>query len=166
MRRAVTALCLAVFAVTFVACGARLTPPSGPGAGGNQPTVEVTAAQLAQDFTDDYEAANTRYVDKTLVISGTVGRLTKPGRYDQDPGPNDDVDMVLFFVPVTSKKTGQQVRYELRCQFRPSLPAQQRRALGLEQGRRVTLRGRYEVGYRDQPLVGLGNCTIVSVGGE
>lgn len=172
MRRAVTALCLAMLAVTFVACGARVSPPPGPGGGeptpgpgGGEPTVEVTAAQLAQDFTEDYESANARYAAKALVISGTVGRLTKPGRYDQDPGPDDDVDMVLFLVPVTDRKAGGQVQYELRCQFRPSLPAEQRRSLGLEKGKPVTLRARYEVGYRNDPLAGFGNCSVVRVGG-
>ena len=163
MRRAVTALCLAVFAVTFVACG---PPPPAPGrTGPEQPTLEVTAAQLARDFTDDYQTANSRYAGKTLVISGTVGRLTKPRRYDHDPGPDDDVDMVLFFVPVTDRKTGEQTRYELRCQFRPNLSAEQRRSLALEKGKQVTLRARYEVGYRDKPLAGFGNCSVVSVGG-
>ena len=73
--------------------------------------------------------------------------------------------MVLFFVPVTNSKTGEQAQYELRCQFRPSLPAGQRKQLGLEKGRRVTLRASYEVGYRDRPLAGFGNCSVVSVGG-
>jgi hypothetical protein len=163
MPRALTALCLAVLAVAFVACGVRVGQPPATGAG--QPTVEVTAAQLAQDFTDDFETANARYVSATLVISGTVGRLTKPRRYDLEPGPDDDVEMVLFLVPVTNKTTGGQAQYEVRCQFRPSLPAEQRRSLGLEKGKRATLRGRYEVGYRDKPLAAIGNCTVVSVGG-
>jgi hypothetical protein len=164
MRRAVTALCLAVLAVTFGACGGGGAPPA-PGTGGGEPTVEVTAAQLAQDLTDAPEVAWSRYGEKALVISGTVGRLTKPRRYDQDPGPDDDVDMVLFFVPVTDRKAGGQAQYELRCQFRPSLPAEQRRSLGLEKGKQVTLRARYEVRYQDKPLAGFGNCSVVSVGG-
>ena len=162
MRRVLIASCLALLAVTFVACSGRVPPP-GPGAA--QQTIDVTAEQLAQDFTDDQQAANLRYASKPLTISGTVGRLTKPRRYDQDPGPDDDVDMVLFFVPVTNKKTGEQVQYELRCQFRPSLSAEERKKLGLEKGKRVTLRGNYEVGYRDQPLAGFGNCSVVSVDG-
>jgi hypothetical protein len=161
MRRVLAALCLAVLAATFVACGGRINPPPGPA----QPEVEVTAEQLAQDFTDDFEAANSRYGSKTLVISGTVGRLTKPRRYDLEPGPDDDVEMALIFVPVTDKKTGGQRQYELRCSFRPALSAEGRKELGLEKGKRVTLRGRYEVGYRDKPLVGIGNCSVVSVGG-
>jgi hypothetical protein len=161
MCRVLTALCLAGLALTFVACGVR--PPPAPG--DSQPTVEVTAAQLAQEFTDDQPAASQRYVQKTLVITGTVGRLTKPGRYDLDPGPDDDVDMILFFVTVTNSKTGEQVQSELRCQFRPNLPAARRRSLGLEKGKQVTLRGRYEVAHLDRPVVGFGNCTLERVGG-
>jgi hypothetical protein len=159
MRRLLTAVFLAVLGLTFVACGARVGPPPGPAA--NQPTLEVTAAQLAQDFTDDQKAASSRYMTKTLLISGTVARLTKPSRYDLDPGPDDDVDMVLFFVPVRDKKT----QYEVRCQFQPSLPAEQRKSLGLEKGKQVVLSAQCQTLSLDQPVVGFGNTKVVRVGG-
>jgi hypothetical protein len=162
MRRVLPALFLAVLGLTFVACGARPGPPPAPA---GQPTLEVTAAQLAQDFTDDQKAANSRYAAKTLVMSGTVARLTKPGRYDLDPGPDDDVDMILFFVPVTDKKTGAQSQYEVRCQFQPSLPAEQRKSLGLEKGKQVVLSAQCQTVSLNQPVAGFGNCKVVRVGG-
>jgi hypothetical protein len=162
MRRVLTALFLAVLGLTFVACGARVGPPPGPPPGG-QPALEVTAARLAQDFADDQKAANSRYMAKTFLISGTVARLTRPSRYDLDPGPDDDVDMILFFVPVTNKKTGEQVRYEVRCQFQPSLPAGQRKSLGLEKGKQVVLNAQCQSLSLDQPVVGFGNCKVVRV---
>ncbi len=158
MGRVLTAVFLAVLGLTFVACGGRVGPPPGPA---GQPTLEVTAAQLAQDFTDDHKAAGSRYMAKTFLISGTVTRLTKPGRYDLDPGPEDDVDMILFFVPVTDKKT----QYEIRCQFQPSLPAAQRKSLGLEKGKQVTLSAQCQTLSLDQPVAGFGNTKVVRVGG-
>jgi hypothetical protein len=164
MRRVVAVFCLAVLAVMFVACAGG-SPPPAPGSGGGKPIIKVTAVQLAQDLTDSKGDLSTRYGSNPLEITGTVSRLTKPGRYDLDPGPDDDVEMILFIVQVTDKVTGGQTPYELRCVFRPSLTAEQRKSLGLEKGKQVTLRGWYEVGYRDQPLAGIGNCTIVNVSG-
>jgi hypothetical protein len=158
MRRVLSAVFLAVLGLTFVACGARVGPAPGPAPGG-QPTLEVTAAQLAQDFTDDQKAASARYMAKTFLMSGTVARLTRPGRYDLDPGPDDDVDMILFFVPVRDKKT----QYEVRCQFQPSLPAEQRKALGLEKGKQVVLSAQCQSVSLDQPVAGFGNCKVVRV---
>src|SRR5262245_33811110 len=108
MRRVLTSFCLTLLVLIFLACG---TPPPAPGPG-TQATIEVTAEKLAQDFTDDQPAASQRYAGKTLLITGTIGRLTKRGRYDQDPGPNDELDMILFFVPVTNTKTGEKTQYE------------------------------------------------------
>jgi hypothetical protein len=164
MRHVLTASFLAVLGLTFVACGARVGPPAGPAPAG-QATLEVTAAQLAQDFTNDQKAASARYMAKTVLISGTVARLTKPGRYDLDPGPDDDVDTVLFFVPVTDRKAGGQTQYEVRCQFQPSLPAEQRKSLGLEKGKQVVLSAQCQTVSLDHPVAGLGNCKVVRVGG-
>jgi hypothetical protein len=64
MGRVLTVLCLVVLALTFLACGTRVGPPPAPGPGGAGPTLEVTAAHLAQDFTDDYDA-NSRYANRS-----------------------------------------------------------------------------------------------------
>ena len=161
MRRAVTAVCVALLAVTFLACGVRVTPkpPGGPGA--NNQAIHVTATKLAQDFAASGRAAGGHYGGKELIVTGTVGRLEKPLAFKKEAGPDDPVQDVLFLVPVTWQ--GQQREFELNVRLSVAMPPEQRKALGLEKGKPATMRAYNVASDPNNPTAAFNRGEVLSV---
>ena len=55
--------------------------------------------------------------------------------------------------------------FTLRCLPNPPLPADQRKALGLQTGKPVTLRGQLLAAHVNNPQASMQKCTIVSAAG-
>jgi hypothetical protein len=161
MRRALTATCLALLAVTFLACGVRINPnpPGGPGM--NNQTIHVTATKLGQDFAASGRAAGGHYAGKPLVITGSVGRLDGPAGIKQEAGPNDPVQDVVFLVPVTWQ--GQQREYELNVRLKVTLAPEERKAMGLEKGKPVTLQAWNVASDPNNPTAAFNQGVVLSV---
>src|SRR5262249_43927028 len=151
----------------YTAGAGRLTPPPPPG--GPNPglvgaPINVTADQLAQEHFDNPGGPGRRYGLQTLQVSGTVGRLEKPQAWEKEPGPDDLTDAVVFLIPVTNKQTGVKKQFTLRCLLKPQLPADQRKALGLQTGKPVTLRGQLLAADMNNPQASMQKCTVISAG--
>lgn len=164
MRHALTALGLTILAAIFVACGARVNRTIPPAAQNQGAAVKITAEQLAQEFSDG--TAGATYGLQMLELTGTATRLEKPKAWEVEPGPDDFTDAVVFIVPVTHKETGKKVDYVIRCGLQPQVSPADRKAVGLEKGKKVVLRGKILAADLNNPQASLQGCTIVSAGGQ
>jgi hypothetical protein len=124
----------------------------------------VTADQLAQEFFDNAQGTGAKYGLQMVQVSGTVGRLEKPKAWETEPGPDDPTDAVVFLIPVTNKQ-GVKKTFTLRCLLKPPLPAAERKKLGLQTGKPVTLRGQMLAADLNNPQASMQNCTVVSAAG-
>jgi hypothetical protein len=119
--------------------------------------VAIAATRLVQDFHDGFSG---KYNFKTLEVTGVVARLERPHAFEQEPGPDDLTESVVFLVPVTDRK-GEKKEYVLRCLMRPQITPAQRQAAGLARGKEVTLRGQILAIDLNHPQASLQNCTLV-----
>jgi hypothetical protein len=103
---------------------------------GSHPDFVVTASELSKEFESDENAATSRYLNKVLEVSGTVGTIKT--------GDGNITSVTL--------ETGNPMSAVI-CTFSPS-----NKPADFEQGKEITVRGECSGFLMD---VLLNNCTII-----
>jgi len=102
----------------------------------------ITVEELYLAFSTDEAAANARFMDKTLTVTGVVDRITV-----------NDMHGIYYFILASAEKKEQ---WNVRCTFDRKYGAQLSR---LTTGQTVTVQGKYD-GYKLNIL--MKDCVLVS----
>jgi hypothetical protein len=139
MRPRTAAVTLLLLAALMPAC-ARKAPPPPPPATPLTPDVKVTAEQLYKDYQDNSVAADQKYKDKVVQVTGKVLKVGKD----------------TFGNEMVSLATGADLELGITCYFGESARPD---AAKLSPGQTAVMTGRC-VGLRAGSYIQLNDCTI------